>query len=441
MAKNDVAASGLAGTRIRERRLLAGIKQAELAVRAEISPSYLNLIEHNRRRIGGSVLLRLAEALGVEPAVLTQGPAAALVSGLREIAARAPERADEAETVEEFAERFPVWAGRLIQSQAEIARLEQSVDALTDRLTHDPDLAGRLHEVLSVVTAIRSTASILVETPEIEPQWRDRFHRNIHQDSRRLAEGAEALVSYLDAAPGEALGAVSPQEELDAFLDVHGHHFPPLERRDGGTVARILDGAEELRSDAARMMALEWLNQYRRDARDLPLDAMARAVADLGPDPLAIAAHLKADAVMVCRRLAALPQDMVGEIGYVLCDGAGALVRRRAVAGFATPRGTGACPLWPVFHALGQASTPLKATVMQATRDARPMTAYAVCEVTGPSTYGSPAPRRAHMLLIPERQPSESVPEAAEEVGITCRVCSRSACPARREPSILREAF
>src|SRR6056297_1898340 len=99
MAKNDVAASGLAGTRIRERRLLAGIKQAELAIRAEISPSYLNLIEHNRRRIGGRVLLRLAEALGVEPAVLTQGPAAALVSGLREIAAHAPEGSDEAEAV------------------------------------------------------------------------------------------------------------------------------------------------------------------------------------------------------------------------------------------------------------------------------------------------------------------------------------------------------
>ncbi|HAW46979.1 MAG TPA: transcriptional regulator, partial [Roseovarius sp.] len=46
------------GTRIRERRVLAGIRQTDLAKRVGISPSYLNLIEHNRRRIGGKTLLR-----------------------------------------------------------------------------------------------------------------------------------------------------------------------------------------------------------------------------------------------------------------------------------------------------------------------------------------------------------------------------------------------
>ena len=45
------------GTRIRERRVLSGIRQNDLARRAGISPSYLNLIEHNRRRIGGKTLL------------------------------------------------------------------------------------------------------------------------------------------------------------------------------------------------------------------------------------------------------------------------------------------------------------------------------------------------------------------------------------------------
>ena len=48
------------GTRIRERRVHARIRQTDLAKRVGISPSYLNLIEHNRRRIGGKTLLRLA---------------------------------------------------------------------------------------------------------------------------------------------------------------------------------------------------------------------------------------------------------------------------------------------------------------------------------------------------------------------------------------------
>ena len=48
---------GLTGSRIRERRVMAGQKQADLAKAIGISASYLNLIEHNRRRIGGKLLL------------------------------------------------------------------------------------------------------------------------------------------------------------------------------------------------------------------------------------------------------------------------------------------------------------------------------------------------------------------------------------------------
>ena len=65
-------------TRIRERRIMVGIKQADLAQAAGISASYLNLIEHNRRRIGGKLLVAIAKVLEVEPSVLSEGAAAAL---------------------------------------------------------------------------------------------------------------------------------------------------------------------------------------------------------------------------------------------------------------------------------------------------------------------------------------------------------------------------
>ena len=56
-------AKSLAGTRIRERRRMLGMRQGALAKAAGISASYLNLIEHNRRNAAGRVLLALAEAL------------------------------------------------------------------------------------------------------------------------------------------------------------------------------------------------------------------------------------------------------------------------------------------------------------------------------------------------------------------------------------------
>ena len=78
----------LTGTRIRERRLAMGLRQADVARRVAVSSSYLNLIEHNRRPVGATLLTSLAGVLGVPAAALTEGAEAALVTGLRDAAAR-----------------------------------------------------------------------------------------------------------------------------------------------------------------------------------------------------------------------------------------------------------------------------------------------------------------------------------------------------------------
>src|SRR5210317_494538 len=101
---------GLTGSRIRERRSVAGIRQADLARSLGISASYLHLIEHNRRRIGGKLLLDIARELSVEPSMLTEGAEAALIATLREAGTAAQMPASELERAEEFAGRFPGWA-------------------------------------------------------------------------------------------------------------------------------------------------------------------------------------------------------------------------------------------------------------------------------------------------------------------------------------------
>ena len=123
----------LTGSRIRERRVMAGIKQSDLAKHADISPSYLNLIEHNRRRIGGKLLVDIAQALGVEPTSLTEGAETTLLATLREAATGTDLSATELSRAEEFAGRFPGWARILANNQRKIETLQQSVEALTDR--------------------------------------------------------------------------------------------------------------------------------------------------------------------------------------------------------------------------------------------------------------------------------------------------------------------
>lgn len=430
------------GRRIRERRVISGLRQAELARRAGISPSYLNLIEHDRRRIGGKTLNKLAAVLGVAPALLSEGAAATLVNALREAAARAAtatgtEPASDAARAEEFAGRFPGWARLLVAIDQERAALEQTVKALTDRLAHDPHLAASLHELISAVTAIRSTASILADSRALEPEWQFRFHRNLDEDSQRLSQGAEALVRYLEAAPDAETDIKSPQDELHAFLDAHGFHFPALEGPGGSArIGSVLDRSEALQSAAARQLARDVLKAYVHDARRLPIEVLRDLIAVHGLDPGRLAEAAGVDMAMVFRRLGMMPEALTGPVGLVVCDSAGAPLLRKPVLGFSMPRAASGCALWPLYQLLAQPDMLLRLRLRQG--EARVL-ALAISEAVAAPRFDRPALRRPHMLLLPDPGAGDAGP--ARQVGITCQVCTLPDCAARREPSILGGGF
>lgn len=424
----------LTGSRIRERRLIAGVRQADLARKVGISASYLNLIEHNRRRIAGKVLIEIASALGVEPALLTEGAEAALISGLREVAADLPDAAAELDRIDEFAGRFPGWAGTLMAAHRRIASLERVVQSLSDRLTHDPHLAASLHEVLSTAAAIRSTASILAENDTIEPEWRNRFHRNLNEDSQRLAESSKALVAYLDEAEDSGDRLATPQEEVEAVLAAHDHHFEALEQR-RLTPEQFVRGETGLTSEAARSIARYILGQYASDAAALPMSGMRAALAELGPDPDALSTRFNRPLDMVLRRLASMPRSILGlEVGLVICDASGSILFRKQAPGFALPRFGASCPLWPLFAALLRPHVPLRRVVAQVGRTLAHFDCYAIAHPRQRPGFDSDPDYLSTMLILPVSKP-ESLP--VQEVGSTCRVCPKAACSARREPSVL----
>lgn len=432
-----MARDTLTGSRIRERRLILGIRQAELARKAGISASYLNLIEHNRRRIGGKLLVALAQVLGVEPSMLTEGAEAALIASLREAAADAGPQVAELDRTDEFAGRFPGWAEVLASNHQRISRLEQTVETLSDRLTHDPHLAASLHEVLSTAAAIRSTASILAETGELEQEWRDRFHNNLNEDSRRLAESSRALVNFLDESDSSAERRGVPQEEAEEFFLFHGYHFPDLEQ-EKCTPAELIAAAPQLVSDSARMIARSALERYQSDARQMPLEDVTQIIQSEGMDPTALALRFNVTLPVVLRRLGVLPVDVLGqEAGLVVCDASGSILFRKPVGGFALPRFGASCPLWPVYTALQRPDVPLRRTVVQQGRSTFGFECLAVAWNHVPSSFDRDPLYHAVMLILPRSE----VPPGAQPVGSSCRICPRRTCEARREPSILKEEF
>lgn len=424
----------LAGSRIRERRVMAGMRQAELAREVGISGSYLNLIEHNRRRIGGKLLMDIAQALGVEPSLLSEGAEAAVLAALREAAAEAAKVSPETDRGDEFAGRFPGWAALIAEQHQRLRSLEHTAATLTDRLTHDPHLATSVHEMLTMVTAIRSTAGILADTKEIEPEWRNRFHRNLNEDSQRLADGAEQLVAYLDDAGDASSGLTLPLEEVEAMLNAHGFRFDALTEVSGQGLHDFIGKQEQLTTQDARDMAETVLRQLRADARQIPAAELAPFLTEGCIDPAAIAVEFGVTLSVVLRRLAAVSDDLLPRpLGLVMCDGAGTLMLRKPVEGFAMPRFSGACPKWPLFQALSRPMQPMRQTVTVTGREAQQFECYAVSEPVGPVEMNVPPLYHSYMLIVP--RDDSDVSEA--EVGSTCRVCPMENCAGRREPSLL----
>jgi len=448
-----MARSTLAGSRIRQRRMLIGLSQAELARRLGVSASYLNLIEHNRRRVAPDLLERMAGELEVKITALSEGAEPGLLESLREAAATHADPAaprPESDRLDEFAGRFPGWAALLSAQQHRLSALERTVERLTDRMTHDPHLSASLHEVLSVAASLRSTAAILAETDDIDPQWRARFHGNLHLDSQRLAEGAQALVGYLEASQDDESGLAAPQEELEAWLVDRDFHVAELEGKRRASPEALVEGQATLASRSARKLAVTWLHRYRRDAEALPLAMLVTAVETHGPDPARLSElpGVGGDLPRLFRRLASLPPGVAAlpPIGLVICDGSGTMIFRKPIPGFGLPRFGSACPLWPLFQALSRPLVPIRTLVETVARPPQRFQTFAICQPAVPPTFDEPVVLESLMLIVPAtaadiaaREGSGAAPQ--HPVGISCRICPRADCPARREPSIAAQGF
>ncbi len=415
------------GQRIRALRIEKGLKQSDLALRAGISASYLNLIEHDRRRIAGKLLNTLSLVLGVDPSLLSQGVEASVVARLTEVSQHnADGKFQDTDQALDIAARFPMWADLLISMDRKLRGLEQQVESLSDRLAHDPHLATSLHEVLTTVTAIRSTSSILADTDDIEPEWQKRFFRNINEDSVRLAEGAEMLVRYLDAGSAKDEVRSTPKDELDSFLKEIDYDLESLILQPDEVKHPVL-------STAGQKMLEEKCDQMRHDLSVLPTLVLKDALSKIGSmDPFAISAHLNVSVPTVIRCLSHTNCSDQAR-GMVACDISGTFVHRRTIDGFHVPRYGAGCAIWPLFEALQWQQRPIARLVTHTGREGGTFETYSYSSVEGlPGVDAVPNPI-SYMLIVPTKEK----PASLRLVGASCGVCSVQNCQHRKEPSII----
>ncbi|MEM8698115.1 MAG: short-chain fatty acyl-CoA regulator family protein [Pseudomonadota bacterium] len=432
----------IVGTRIREHRRRAGITQTDLAKHIGISPSYLNLIEGNKRRITEPLLQKVAAALDLGAEDLDGAAEHRLIEDLTEIAYLPPLAPLEIEIDQagDLIGRFPGWSRAI----AALARAEDDANkaarAMADRISHDPFLGESVHRLLSRVSAIRSTAEILGAFDDIDAADQQRFFNILAEESRGLSDVGEALASYFDRR--ELVDTqLTPQDEVEAFFDARRNHFPEIEGLPAAelepAIARLLAEHPELETEAARARAAKALRLYAADAAAMPLDSFSDVAAQEGYDVELLAEVFSTGIAQVCRRLTSLPSAPERpRFGYVRANAAGTITAYLGLPGLNLPRYAASCPLWVLYRAQQRPEQMLHQHAMFPNGERFVFAARA--RNTGPTGFDQPRHYVTDMLVLAADRAGATVyaPDPAkpgEAVGPACRICPRKGCAHRVE--------
>ncbi len=449
----------LAGARLRHLREDRGLSQAELARRLEISPSYLNQLERNRRPLTVAVLLRLTEAFGVDAGFFSAQDRSRLIAELREALA------DEAVAVR--------------VSTSEIAELATNQPTVARALI---ELRRRYRDTVAHTSALvggqgwPADEEVLGAMPH--EQVRDFFYdRQNYIDGLDVA--AEALAAELELAPGDTQGVLRDRlRELHGVRVVVGRGEDAgggeLRRYDPGTGVLRLSGqlrpgqqAFQLATQLAllehdalleetvatgsfgtgetRTLARIGLAHYYAGAVLMPYTRFHAAAEQEQYDVERLADRFAVGFEATCHRLSTLQRPGLRGVpfSFVRVDRAGNISKRQSATGFHFSRGGGSCPLWNVYEAF---TTPGRILTQVAQMpDGRSYFWVARTVARKRSGYGTPTKtfalglgcelRHAHRLIY-SRGLDLRDPALATPIGMGCKTCERSACPQRAFPAV-----
>ena len=227
-----MARKSLLGLKVRRLRQDRGESQVKLAQRLGISPSYLNLIEHNQRSLTLELLLKVSRIFDVDLHSFSEEEEARLLADLDEVfgdplfRGRALLRED----IEGLVASAPELCHAVIALYRAYRNATENVRVLTERMSDDTVLSTATHELLTLLTSIRSFSEILRDNVDIGAGERTRFVGIIAEESERLAEAVGRMLSFTS---GEGLtgllGAKAPNEEVYDLIERFQNYFPEIE--------------------------------------------------------------------------------------------------------------------------------------------------------------------------------------------------------------------
>jgi predicted transcriptional regulator/transcriptional regulator with XRE-family HTH domain len=467
------------GPKIRRLRRDAGLSQAALAERLEVSASYLNLIEHNRRKLTVPLLLKLSELFEVPVDQLAEEEESRLYNDVME-ALSDPlfEGFDMRNTdVRDLVETSPESARALLHVcdayQAALTEARSLAASAADE-AGGRDALGQLLGGGRAGAAGGQAASDIVSDmiqdsanffPDLEDEA-DRVRREIGTVGG-AARSLDALTDYLRQAhevrvnfiggPGSDGSGAPPirryhpqQRLLEVTQRLTGasrafqlaHQIALLS---AGPVIDMLLMERGLKDGQPRALGRVALANYFAAALLLPYDAFLESARETRYDIELLQHRWRAGFETVCHRLTTLnkPENKGIPLHMLRVDLAGNISKRFTLSGLPIPRHGGACSRWNVYSAF------LYPGQIQAQVSKLPDgTAYFCIARTvqkGGIGYGAPRSVLSLGLGCDVRHAREVVyadgldlghPERFSEIGVACRICERMDCTQRAFPPV-----
>ena len=447
------------GSRVRQLRNERGLSQAALAQTLEISPSYLNQIEHDVRPLTVAVLLRITEVFGVDATFFASQDDTRLVAELREVSLDRDLDIDlDAAEIAEVVGSHPAVARAMVN-------LHRRYRITTAQLTAMAE--GRFND---------SSGSAVIAMPHEEV--RDYFYeRQNYLDE--LDTAAEDLTVRMGMHRGDLA-----RDLTQRLNQVHGvrivrqvdlgdsvlHRYDPQTRT--LQIGNQLSGGQQVFRLAAELAYLEFgdlidamvddgkftsaesrtlarrgLANYFAAATVLPYKQFHAVAEEFRYDVERLSALYAVSYETICHRLSTLQRPSMRGVpfSFVRVDRAGNMSKRQSATGFHFSSSGGTCPLWNVYETF---ANPGRISVQIAQMpDGRNYMWVARTVERRAYRYGQPGKtfaiglgcelRHAHRLVYSEGL-DLTTDLVATPIGAGCRVCERDNCPQRAFPALGR---
>ncbi|HEX9702148.1 MAG TPA: short-chain fatty acyl-CoA regulator family protein [Rhodospirillales bacterium] len=449
------------GHKVRRLRREHNLTQAEMAEQLDISPSYLNLIEHNHRPVTVGLLLRLGRAFDMDLQNFAEDTETRMFAGLREAFADPVFEGHDIsqQDMRELAGNAPMLGQAVIDLYSAYRAGRDDLIALGDRMAGDDNmqlLKGSAFPLEEVQDFFHAHANHFPQLEILaEELWADAEDAADDLAGRLTKYLATVHALKVKLMPVDVMGSTIRRYDrhnrrllLSEMLTSSGRTFQLARQiallRHSEAIDRIT-AAQSFSTDDARLLARVGLVNYFAGAVMMPYERFLNTARAVRYDIDILRQRFGASVEQVCHRFTTLQRPGAKGVPFFLIrvDKAGNVSKRFSATGLQFARSGGACPLWVVYDAFQTpgvihtqiAEMPdgvmyfcLAQTVTKTVGGFRtPAQVFAIglgCEAG-----------HAKQLVYAEGMDLKNH-EAATPIGTHCRVCERLDCDSRAFPPI-----